>query len=76
MRQETALDILKNLALSSSGDFQTAFDKEIIGSTVLTSYNNKTYRIADVDWNSNPLSTFDTKDGKVSYSDYYRKVRN
>lgn len=47
----------------------------VIGSTVLTRYNNQTYRIDDVDENSNTKSTFKKKDGSsISYIDYYREV--
>ena len=42
---------------------------------VLTDYNNRTYRIDDVDFSVNPLSTFNLKSGeKISYSQYYRNV--
>lgn len=47
--------------------------KEMIGTTVLTGYNNKTYRVDDVDWSTNPTATFETKTGKVSFIDYYLK---
>jgi len=47
----------------------------VIGSTVLTRYNNQTYRIDDVDENTNTQSTFQKKDGsRISYIDYYRVV--
>lgn len=40
-------------------------------------YNNKTYRVDDIDWDQNPKSTFKKADGsEVSFLDYYRKVRN
>jgi aubergine-like protein len=72
---ETTIDILRNMA-SNMADYKTAFAKEIIGATVLTMYNNKTYRVDDIDWNSNPMSTFDTKSGKVTYVNYYKKHYN
>lgn len=43
-----------------------------MGTIVLTSYNNNTYRIEDVDHDANPKSTFSMKNGeKVTYIDYY-----
>jgi len=42
---------------------------------VLTDYNNKTYRVDDVDFNSSPSSKFNTKDGDISYVEYYKKVK-
>lgn len=40
---------------------------------VLTDYNNHTYRIEDVDFETSPSSTFPMKDGhRISYQEYYR----
>ena len=39
-------------------------------------YNNKTYRVDDIDWDQNPKSTFKKADGsEISFLEYYRKVR-
>lgn len=44
----------------------------MVGSIVLTAYNNNTYRIDDVDYNANPQSEFPMKDGRMmSYMEYY-----
>lgn len=75
MRQENVLNILRaciDLSKNGGGNYREAFQKKIIGSTVLTDYNNATYRIADIDWDQNPGSTFDTRNGPVRFSDYYR----
>lgn len=38
-------------------------------------YNNKTYRIDDIDFDKNPLTKFKTRDGsEISFVDYYKKV--
>jgi len=51
------------------------FRTGVIGSIVLTGYNNKTYRIDEIDEDSNTQSTFRKKDGSsISYVDYYREV--
>lgn len=77
MREETCLDVLRGkIEESRGGDYKEAFEKEVVGTVVLTSYNNRTYSIAGVDWDSNPLSTFDTRDGKVSFKDYYQTRYN
>ena len=48
-------------------------EKEIIGETVLTKYNNKNYRIDGIDWQLSPLAEFEKSDGsKISYKDYYK----
>jgi len=51
------------------------FKMAVIGSIVLTRYNNKTYRIDDIDEESSTRSTFLKKDGsKISFIDYYKEV--
>lgn len=42
----------------------------------MTTYNNETYRIDDIDENSNPSSQFTLKDGsKMTYTQYYKEVK-
>lgn len=74
MRQETILDIMRKLH-ANSRDFRKEFVDEVVGTTVLTSYNNKTYRIDDIDFEKNPGTTFDTKNGPVTFVQYYEQVR-
>lgn len=38
----------------------------LLGSTVITHYNRKTYRIDDIDFTMTPLSTFNQHGTKVS----------
>lgn len=75
MRMQTLLDILKE-SIQNIREYKDAYTRQVIGSTVLTDYSNKTYRIDDVDWNQTPLSTFDTKDGPETYVDYYKRRYN
>ena len=40
-------------------------------------YNNKTYKIDDMDWDNGPMSTFKLHDGtETTYVEYYKKVSN
>ncbi|KAL7978426.1 hypothetical protein Chor_010659 [Crotalus horridus] len=40
-------------------------------------YNNKTYRVDDIDWESSPRSSFKKSDGtEISFVDYYKMVRS
>ncbi|XP_043950297.2 protein aubergine [Drosophila biarmipes] len=75
MRTDTLYNILSE-AIRDNDDYQTAFKREIMGMIVLTDYNNKTYRVDDVDFNSSPSSKFSTKDGDISYVEYYKKRYN
>ncbi|XP_037929058.1 protein aubergine-like [Teleopsis dalmanni] len=75
MRTDTLYTILRQLTVETK-DYQKAFKTEVIGSIVLTDYNNKTYRITDVDFTSSPLSTFSLKDTKVSFAEYFKSRYN
>nr|XP_018904509.1 PREDICTED: protein piwi-like [Bemisia tabaci]XP_018904510.1 PREDICTED: protein piwi-like [Bemisia tabaci]XP_018904511.1 PREDICTED: protein piwi-like [Bemisia tabaci] len=77
MRQDTALELARSCRGTSGGNFQDAFKKAIIGISVMTRYNDRNYRVDDVDFSMNPLSEFDTKEGgKVKYVDYYKNKYN
>lgn len=40
-----------------------------------TRYNNKTYRIDDIDWSVKPTQAFQKRDGsEITYMDYYKQV--
>jgi PAZ domain. len=55
------------MAHRDSGNYRGTVQKALIGVTVLTRYNNKTYRVDDIDWKQSPKSTFSTyRDGEVS----------
>ena len=74
MRKDTALSILMELSRSQPRNYQEAFSKEMIGTTVLTDYNNKTYKIDDVEYTLTPSSTFCSKTGsEESYISYYER---
>lgn len=75
MRTETALDIIMNIHRNER-NVTEAIQLALLGLTVLTDYNNKTYRIDDIDFTKKPTDTFDTKDGPVSFIDYYRNRYN
>ncbi|EDW02949.1 protein aubergine [Drosophila grimshawi] len=75
MRNDTLYHVLSKV-IRESDDFQSAFKREVIGSIVLTDYNNRTYRIDDVDFAVSPLSTFNSKNGDISFVEYYKKRYN
>lgn len=74
MRGETVYDIMNRARAEQRDDFKKTITKALLGTTVLTDYNNKTYRIDDILFDECPLNTFETKDGPISYVEYY-KVR-
>lgn len=77
MRKETILEIARKKMLDKQiVDWKEALKKEIIGTTVLTEYTNRTYQIDDLDFCMNPRSTFTVanKDSSMSYADYYKNT--
>ncbi|CAG9764076.1 unnamed protein product [Ceutorhynchus assimilis] len=72
LRTDKVYDLL--LDCGSSRDPRQEFQKRVIGSIVLTEYNNKTYRIDDVDFKKNPDDTFTKRDGtQISYRKYFQE---
>jgi aubergine-like protein len=73
LRTENVRDFLMNLN-KKGGNIKVEAEKALLGTSVLTSYNNKTYKIDDLDFQSSPKSTFTNEKGeKISYLDYYKK---
>ena len=73
MRNETLLSIFGE-CVKNFRDSREAFAQAVVGTTVLTDYSNKTYRIDDIDWDRTPSSTFSTRNGDITFIDYYRQV--
>lgn len=75
MRDETIYDILKRIR-GEERDWKTKTEQVLLGATVLTKYNNKTYRIDEITHDIKPTSTFKMKDKEISYMDYYQVSAN
>lgn len=73
MRQDTLFEIIRNCIRDDERNWMDNFKRDVIGTTVLTGYNNATYRVDDVDFHSSPMSTFDKRGQQVTYFDYYRE---
>jgi len=78
LRLDSVLTTIKQIQQNTRGsDITAAVHAQLRDTIVLTAYNRKTYRITDVDFNTTPLSTFETtaKDGtkrNISYVEYYK----
>ncbi|XP_022105120.1 piwi-like protein 1 [Acanthaster planci] len=73
LRTDTVLDILANIYVAKKDRFKEEAMRMLVGEIVLTSYNNKTYRVDDIDWDKNPMHTFAKYDGtQISYAQYYK----
>ncbi|XP_040011750.1 piwi-like protein 2 isoform X2 [Xiphias gladius] len=74
LRNDSVLDVMNILYQHSKENFQDECTKELIGSIVITRYNNRTYRIDAIEWNKSPKDTFPLMDGtKNTFLDYYSK---
>ncbi|XP_078682113.1 piwi-like protein 1 isoform X3 [Branchiostoma floridae x Branchiostoma belcheri] len=77
LRTDTVLDFLYDLYNKTQHSFHENATKKLVGEIVLTRYNNKTYRIDDIDWEQNPQNKFKMFDGtEMSYVEYYAKQYN
>ncbi|XP_018333348.1 piwi-like protein Siwi [Agrilus planipennis] len=77
MRNDTVLHLLQDCIQEGRGDYRRNFVTSIVGSVVLTDYNNRTYHIDDVDFNTTPQSVFSKRDGtSISYVDYFKQRYN
>ncbi|EHB06014.1 Piwi-like protein 2 [Heterocephalus glaber] len=74
IRNDSVLDFMHAMYQQSKENFQDECSKFLVGSIVITRYNNRTYRIDDVDWNKTPKDSFTMSDGKeITFLEYYRK---
>ncbi|XP_037044625.1 protein argonaute-3-like [Bradysia coprophila] len=69
--KSTVLEMMVNIHRSDKENFQGNAVTALLGSVVLTRYNNRTYRVDDVDFDASPKSTFKMNDRDISYIDYY-----
>ncbi|XP_035789141.1 protein aubergine-like [Anopheles albimanus] len=59
------------------GAYKENFKRTIIGSVVMCTYNSKSYKITDVDFNTTPSSSFSKKDGgSITFMQYFKDTYN
>ncbi|KAK9512245.1 hypothetical protein O3M35_000713 [Rhynocoris fuscipes] len=73
MRKDTVLNLINELTHRSPDNWRDSFEQAIVGATVITPYNNKTYRIDDVQFDVTPQCTFEKGKDRISYMDYYQQ---
>ncbi|XP_070605739.1 piwi-like protein 4 isoform X1 [Erythrolamprus reginae] len=75
LRSENVLEFMTDLYNNSErARFAENCEKELVGLIILTRYNNKTYRIDDIEWTVKPTDKFQKRDGtQISYEDYYKQ---
>ncbi|XP_025066148.1 piwi-like protein 2 [Alligator sinensis] len=74
IRNDSVLDVMQAIYQQSRENFQDECTKQLLGNIVITRYNNRTYRIDDIEWSKTPKDSFTTSDGKeITFIDYYSK---
>ncbi|XP_062913289.1 piwi-like protein 2 isoform X1 [Mobula hypostoma] len=74
IRNDSVIDVLHVIYEKSSENFQDVCLKELVGNIIMTKYNNRTYRIDDIDWDKAPTSSFCMANGKsITFCEYYSK---
>uniref|UniRef100_A0A182QHG7 Uncharacterized protein n=1 Tax=Anopheles farauti TaxID=69004 RepID=A0A182QHG7_9DIPT len=73
LMQTTVYSHIKTIAQIEGVQFRDAVVKSLLGSVVLTRYNKRTYRIDDVCFDANPMSTFRYGDRDITYVEYYKQ---
>ncbi|XP_027630739.1 piwi-like protein 2 isoform X2 [Tupaia chinensis] len=74
IRNDSVLDVMHAMYQQSKENFQDECTKLLVGNIVITRYNNRTYRIDDVDWTKTPKDSFTMSDGKeITFLEYYSK---
>ncbi|CAG9322825.1 unnamed protein product [Blepharisma stoltei] len=77
IRNMTALDMIREIEASGPRNLGQALEKSMEGLIVMASYGNyMCYRIEGIDTQENPNSTFQGREGPVSYKNYYKTHHN
>ncbi|XP_060712681.1 piwi-like protein 2 [Hemiscyllium ocellatum] len=75
IRNDSVIDVMQAIYQKSSENFQDDCTKQLVGSIIMTKYNNRTYRIDDIDWDKAPTSYFQMADGTdITFCDYYSQA--
>lgn len=74
MRTDTVYNLMTDIRRNEPRSFENSFRQKVLGMTILTGYNNKTYRIDDVDFSITPSSTFSRNNSEVTIRQYYLEV--
>ncbi|KAI1284890.1 Piwi-like protein 1 [Halotydeus destructor] len=76
IRADTVRDVLREVFGRGRDTFQDNARRELAGSIVMTSYNNRTYKIDDLCFDKNPTFEFDRKGVNTTIADYYKSQYN
>lgn len=76
MRTDTVYDMLRQLQRDFPNEFEQRLKTYLLGKIVWTKYNNRTYKINDVDFTITPNTTFNRRGVDLTIKQYYLQVRH
>ncbi|KAI3378195.1 hypothetical protein SNEBB_004664 [Seison nebaliae] len=78
LNMETCLDVMKSIyqSVRDKSLFRDECEKVLIGCTIVSVYNNRIYKIDEIDWEKNPTGGFIIKDRMITFQEYYKKQYN
>ena len=75
LRMQTVYELLKDIVNKKAPDIRAAVQKALLGAFIRTRYNNKCYRVDDIDWEMTPSSTFtDYNEVEKSFFTFARSI--
>ena len=74
IRTDNVLTLINDIRQKSRNDPREDIKAALVGSIVMTSYNQRMYKIDDIDFNMSLTDSFDQSKGggSITYLDYFR----
>ena len=74
LRTDSVLDFINDIKNRCRGDLTSEIKKALVGVTILTSYNKRTYKVDDIDFEKSPKDTFvlDADGTETTYHEYFK----
>jgi len=76
LRTDTVLDLIYDYKKRYGNKYKKKVEAELVGSTVLCLYNNRTVYINAIAWDKTPKDSFERKEGKITYLKYFKEVHS
>ncbi|XP_041982210.1 piwi-like protein Ago3 [Aricia agestis] len=77
LRTQTVLSLIKEAVDAQGANWKRLINDKLVGSSVMTTYNKKLFRVDSIDDSLTPRSTFEKNEKgtliKTTYIDYYKK---
>ncbi|OMJ90456.1 hypothetical protein SteCoe_7154 [Stentor coeruleus] len=71
LRTITVYDQIVDIKRRNPSDCKQMISKLLVGSTVLTLYNKKCYKVDEIDWDMSPSSSFEKEGISTDFKKYY-----